>query len=130
MQLSETHYVSIDGTEVSAAVNSSAEAKAAIKELKHKKKEYAHLKRSLVRARKKAEADVAPRKPKRRGKQSTIDQVRDFLGTVASAARALKRANAEQDLQLIERELKKTDQILHNIDAVLLQIEGKLLRHS
>ena len=49
MQLSATRYVKIEGTNVSAAVNTAAEAKHAIKEVRQKKRELVHIKRGLVR---------------------------------------------------------------------------------
>ncbi|MGE0630154.1 MAG: hypothetical protein AB7O43_20345 [Hyphomicrobiaceae bacterium] len=130
MQLSEMRFVKIDGSHVSVKVNSAEEAKIAVKELRHKKKEYTHLKRTLVKARKQLASDMARPKGRRPKKQSTMDQVRGFLETLTSVAGVLKRANAEQDLQLVDREMKKVDAILHNLDTVRLQIEGRLLNEA
>ena len=130
MRLTETKHIRIEGTEVTAVVNTAKEAKLAVKELRHKKREYAHLKRGLIKARKKAESRATKPKRKSRGNPTAIDHMRGFFGNLMGVSGALKRANAEEDLKLIEREITKTDEILHNIDGVLLQVEGKLLHHS
>ncbi len=63
MQLREMRYARIEGTEVLVEVKSPAEAKAAIKELKHKKKEIALLKKRMCASSSKRDAPSnAPRK--------------------------------------------------------------------
>ena len=49
---------------------------------------------------------------------------------MASVAGAYGTAAAKMDLPRIEQECAKTDEILHNLDSVMIQIEGKLLRFS
>ena len=39
-------------------------------------------------------------------------------------------ASAKMDLPRIEEECARADEILHNLDSVMIQIEGKLLRYS
>ncbi|MGE0024911.1 MAG: hypothetical protein AB7S70_14915 [Hyphomicrobium sp.] len=123
MQLREMHYAKIDGTEVQVEVKSAAEAKAAIKELRHKKKELALLKRRIAkqeqRARRTIERaeDEAEREARRRGLFATLRRVSRAFG---------KRAELP-DLEAIQRDLEKTDEILHNIESCIIQLEGRLL---
>jgi hypothetical protein len=49
MQLAPLRYTTIDGTAVSVSVRSATEAKAAVKELRHKKRELKFLRAALVR---------------------------------------------------------------------------------
>ena len=49
MQLAPMRYTKIDGTAVAVSVRSAAEAKAAVKELRHKKRELKFLRAALVR---------------------------------------------------------------------------------
>lgn len=132
MQLSPARFVKIDGTDVTASVSSAAEAKIAIKEIRQKKREYLHIKRGLLRERKAAEKVIsaATSRGRRKGPQSLLSRVGSALSTVASVAGAFGPASARMDLPRIERECASTEEILHNLDAVLIQIEGKLLHLS
>ena len=130
MHIAQTRFVTIEGTEVTAAVDSADEAKIAVKELRHKKKEYTHLKRALVRQRKAAAARAARASRKRGRKKGFIAKARAVIDFVVSLPGAFGRASAKMDIPKIERELKRTDDILHNLDTVILQIEGKLLHHT
>lgn len=131
MQLSETRYVQIDGTSVTASVDTADEARIAVKELRHKKRELTHVKRGLLRRKKAAEAVAARARRKRAAKpKGFFAKARATFDFVASLPGAFGRANTMMDLPDIERELKRTDETLHNVDTVLLQIEGKLLHLS
>jgi hypothetical protein len=123
MQLREMRFAKIDGTEVLVEVNSATEAKAAIKELRHKKKELALLKRRIAkqegrarRTHERAEADAA-RESRRRGLFATLRRV----------SRAFSKRETLPDLEAIERDLEKTDEIIHNIESCIVQLEGRLL---
>ena len=123
MQLRQMRYARIDGTEVMVDVKSEKEAKAAIKELKHKKKELALLKRRLakqeLRARRtieRAEA-AAAREASRRG----------VLATLRRVSRVFGKRPALPDPEAYRRDLDKADEILHNIESCIIQIEGRLL---
>ena len=59
MQLAASRYVTFEGTTVVLAPRSADEAKKALKELCSKKKEFAWVKRSLLRQKKAAEARAA-----------------------------------------------------------------------
>ena len=76
MQLSETRFVKIDGTNISASVNSATEAKIAIKEIRQKKKEFAHIKRGLMRQKKDAERQAGTSRGKKGVKTGFFHSVR------------------------------------------------------
>lgn len=63
MQLAPMRYTRIEGTAVAVSVTSAAEAKAALKELRHKRRELKFLRSALLRRQKVARARQA--KPKR-----------------------------------------------------------------
>src|SRR5262245_29088800 len=130
MQLSETRFVKIEGTSVTASVNTAEEARHAAKEVRQKKREFAHIKRDLLRQKKAAERQASQAKRKRAPRQGFLSKLGSAFATVASLTSAYGRASAIMDLPRIERECATTDEILHNLDAVLIQIEGKLLHHS
>lgn len=123
MQLREMRFARIDGTEVLVEVKSEAEARAAIKELRHKKKEVALLKRRIgrqeLRARRTIERaeDTAAREARRRGLFATLRRV----------SRVFTKKDALPDIDAIRRDIEKTDEILHNIDSCIIQLEGRLL---
>ncbi len=123
MQPREMRFARIDGTEVLVEVKSATEAKAAIKELRHKKKELALLKRRItsqeLRARRtvaRAE-DAARREARRRGLFAALRRI----------SRVFTRKKALPDLNGIRRDLEKTEEILHNIESCIIQLEGRLL---
>lgn len=130
MQLSETRFVKIDGTNISASVNSATEAKIAIKEIRQKKKEFAHIKRGLLRQKKDAERQAGKGRSRNGAKTGFFHSIRTTVSRMASVAGAYGTASAKMDLPRIEQECAKTDEILHNLDSVMIQIEGKLLRFS
>jgi hypothetical protein len=128
MRLATMRYTKIDGTSVAVSVTSSAEAKTALKELRHKKRELKFIRSALLRRQKAARARQ-PAKSRRRV---------SFFGRLWSGFKRLVMALVElvtvprterrsRSLPEIERELKRTDQLLHNVEGCILQLEGKLL---
>jgi len=123
MQLREMRYARVDGTEVLVEVKSAAEAKAAIKELRHKKKELALLKRRLAKQEQRARRTIeraeeqAEREARRRGLFATLRRV----------SRAFGKRPELPDIEVIQRDLEKADEILHNIESCIIQLEGRLL---
>ncbi len=102
MQLIEMRYAKIAGTEVMVEVNSAVEAKAAIKELKHKKKELALLKKRLLKEERSARAAYAKaekqreREAKAKGVVASLRRVgRVFSGPDPVAARPPAEIGAE-----------------------------------
>jgi hypothetical protein len=131
MQLAPMRYTKIEGTAVSVSVASAAEAKAALKELRHKKRELKFLRVALVRRQRAARAKQSS-SPKRarsllRRFLVGIGWVVSWLFELATVSRAERRA---RDPAEIERELHDLDEMLHNIEGCLLQLQGKLLARS
>ena len=127
MQLAPMRYVKIDGSAVGVTVASATEAKAALKELRHKKREIKFLRSALLRRQKAARPETVKRKRpvsllRRlwRGLRALAAALID-VATVSRGERK-KRSPAE-----IERELAWTEEVLHNIEGCILQLEGKLL---
>ena len=123
MQLREMRFARIDGTEVLVEVKSEAEAKAAIKELRHKKKELALLKRRILKQEASARRTIeraeaaAEREARKRGLFATLRRV----------SRAFSKRETLPDVDALEREVEKADEILHNIESFIIQLEGRLL---
>jgi hypothetical protein len=120
MQLTPMRFTTIEGTEVTVKVNSPKEAKAAIKELRHRKKEVGLHRRKLLRLHKAALKEQARADARRVGR-------RGLLGAIAKAGSLFRSNKPLQDLGAIEQELHLVDETTHNLDACILQIEGKLL---
>jgi hypothetical protein len=129
MQLAPMRYTKIEGTAVAVSVTSTAEAKAALKELRHKKRELKFLRTALVRRQKAARTkqNAGTSKPRRswlRRFFAGVGWLIAWLFEVATVARAERRA---RDPAEIERELQRIDETLHNIEGCTLQLQGKML---
>jgi hypothetical protein len=129
MQLAPMRYTKIEGTAVAVSVTSAAEAKAALKELRHKQRELKFLRGALRRRLKSARppAQTSKRKPavswlRRVGRG--VWWVFTSLFEVATVPKAERRA---RDPAEMERELHSIDETLHNIEGCILQLQGKLL---
>ncbi len=124
MQMREMRYARIEGTEVMVQVSSALEAKAAIKELKHKKKELQHVRKKLLKEQKgaKAELDRVARR------HSAASRKGGLKGLVARVRHAVSSREPLRDLAVVEADLARTDDVLHNIDSCIIQIEGRLLK--
>lgn len=123
MQLREMRFARIDGTEVLVEVNSATEAKAAIKELRHKKKELALLKRRIARQ------EVRARRTIERTEEAQIRESRrrGLFATLRRVSRVFQKRAPLPDLAAIERDIENTDEIIHNIESCIVQLEGRLL---
>jgi len=130
MQIVASRYVTFEGTSVVLAPRSTDEAKKALKELRHKKKEFAWVKRTLLRQKKAAEARAARATRKKARKKTWWTRLRRLFDMLTAVPRLFTRARANIDIVDIERECKRIDEIQHNIDSAILQVEGKLLHHS
>jgi len=130
MQLAPMRYVKIDGTAVAVTVASASEAKTALKELRHKKRELKFLRSALLRRQKAARTEPS----KRRRRASFLLRLWRGLRWLASALIDFATVSASERKQKspaeIERELRRTDEVLHNIEGCILQLEGKLLTHT
>jgi hypothetical protein len=129
MQLAPMRYTKIDGTAVAVSVRSAAEAKAAVKELRHKKRELRFLRAALVR-RLRALRPTQGRRGSRAGRSllgrtlSGIGWLVAGLVETATVSRDERRARNPDE---IEREIHTIDEMLHNIEGCILQLQGKLL---
>jgi len=123
MQLTPMRFTSIEGTEVTVKVNSPKEAKTAIKELRHRKKEVGLHRRALLRLQK------AALKERTRIERAAAQRTRrqGLLGSLARVRSLFRSSKPLHDLDAIEAELHLVDETLHNLDVCILQIEGKLL---
>ncbi|MGQ0671975.1 MAG: hypothetical protein ACT4N2_03730 [Hyphomicrobium sp.] len=125
MNLIAMRYARIEGTEVLVEVRSAVEAKAAIKELRHKKKELALLKKRLVKEQRTSRAAHARAERER-------ERAARAKGVVASLRRVGRMFSAgtpvaSRDPDVIGHDLRRMDDISHNIDSCIVQLEGKLL---
>jgi len=129
MQLAPMRYTKIEGTAVAVSVTSATQAKAALKELRHKRRELKFLRSALVRRQRAARAKQSDAGRKRatsffrrllRGARWLVSA----LFELATVSRAERRA---RDPAEIERELQRIDETVHNIDGCILQLQGKLL---
>jgi len=128
MQLAPMRYTRIEGTAVAVSVQSAVEAKAAVKELRHKKRELKFLRGALLRRQR-----AARPKPRSKAKPARSVFLRALAGLrwmfaavmeLLTVSRVERRA---RDPAEIERELHKIDETLHNIEGCILQLQGKLL---
>ena len=123
MQLREMRFAKIEGTEVMVSVQSAAEAKSAIKELRHKKKEIGLLKKRMQK-----EQTAARRAIDRAEKeQARLARQRGVISSLKRVSRIFRSNKPERDLDAIQSDLDRTDEILHNIESCIIQLEGKLL---
>ena len=131
MQLAPMRYVKIEGTAVGVTVASAVEAKAALKELRHKKREIRFLRSALLRRQKAARSDGSRR---RRPASSLLLRLfrglRRLLAAGIDVATLSRSERKQRSPAEIERELQWTDEVLHNLEGCILQIEGKLLRQT
>jgi hypothetical protein len=127
MQLAPTRFVEIVGNEVRVAVNSSADARIALKELKHKKRELSHLRKGLVKR------QQALRKRQNRATQprsliwQIFDRRKKLVQAVTAVVSVFRPRRPVLDASQIESELLRIDDLQHGINSCVLQIEGKLI---
>ena len=128
MQLAPLRFTKIEGTTVAVNVASAAEAKAALKELRHKKRELKFLRSALAKQHKAAKGK-RPRKgkPAPSGVSTFFDDMRWGIGKMLDGKPEAAPAARPPTPADIEREMRSIDEILHNIDGCILQLQGKLL---
>jgi hypothetical protein len=123
-------FTKIDGTTVAVDVTSAVEAKAALKELRHKKRELKFLRGTLAKQHKSAKPKRARKPPpEKSGLAVFLDDVKWGIAAMLDPkpAQAQPQPPRKPTLAEIEREIKSLDEILHNIDGCILQLQGKLL---
>jgi hypothetical protein len=128
-------YSKIDGTAVAVSVKSAVEAKAAVKELRHKKRELKFLKSALLRRQRAARPKPASRprglarRPRTLWRRALAGAGR-MLGWLIELLTVPREERRGRDPAEIERELNRIDETLHNIEGCILQLQGKLLTHG
>jgi hypothetical protein len=125
VQLAPLRFTTIEGTTVAVNVTSAAEAKAALKELRHKKRELKFLRGALAKQHKAAKG-----KRPRKGVSTFLDDLRWGIGKMLDGKPEPAPAARQPTPVDIEREMRSIDEILHNIDGCILQLQGKLLAHD
>jgi hypothetical protein len=135
MQLAPLRYTKIDGTAVAVSVKSATEAKAAVKELRHKKRELNFERKALVRCQRALRPKGGGKQGSKRGrkeKASTMTRAIDGLGGIIGGLfdhATASGGNSAREVAAIEREIRRIDDTLHNIDGCIVQLQGKLLTH-
>jgi hypothetical protein len=124
MQLRPMKFAKIEGTEVMVHVTTPVEAKAAIKELRHRKKELGLLKKRLLRQQKDARTALE----KKEAAQNKKIKKGGITGMATRLTRVLASDPHEADLSTIDKDLRNLETVAHNIESCILQIEGRLLK--
>jgi hypothetical protein len=128
MQLAPMRYTRIDGTAVAVSVKSAAEAKAAVKELRHRKRELKFLKSALLRRQRAVRSKPAGRPKRARSVWwRALGATRRMLASLIELLTVSREERRARDPAEIERELLRIDETLHNIEGCILQLQGKLL---
>jgi hypothetical protein len=128
MQLAPMRFVKIDGTAVSVTVASAEEAKAAVKELRHKKRELKFMRSALAKQQRAGRAQRAKAaKSSKTGLQTFLDDMRWGLSAIVDQGTQKPDTPKPLTLAEIEAEVRRLDETLHNIEGCILQLQGKLL---
>jgi len=128
MQLASMRYTRIEGTAVAVSVKSAAEAKAAVKELRHKKRELKFLRSALMRRQRAARPKEGRKtKPARSVFLRMLGGLRSMFAALIERLTVSREERRVRDPGEIERELHRIDETLHNIEGCILQLQGKLL---
>jgi hypothetical protein len=131
VQLAPLRYTKIEGTTVAVNVTSAAEAKAALKELRHKKRELKFLRGALAKQHKATKAKRPPKgKAGPSGVSTFFDDMRWGFSKMLDGKPEPEMPARPPTLAELEREMHSIDQIMHNIDGCILQLQGKLLAHD
>jgi hypothetical protein len=131
VQLAPLRFTKIEGTTVAVNVASAAEAKAAVKELRHKKRELKFLRGALAKQHKAAKPKRTKKSKANKGGFDTfLDDMRWGISSLLEAQPEIPQTPRKPTPAEMERELRDLDTILHNIDGCILQLQGKLLSHK
>jgi hypothetical protein len=128
MQLAPMRYTRIEGTAVAVSVKSAAEAKAAVKELQHKKRELKFLRSALLRRQRAARPKPGSKPTRTRSVwRRALGATGRTLGSLIELLTVAREERRARDPAEIERELHRIDETLHNIEGCILQLQGRLL---
>lgn len=136
-------FTTIDGVDVTVRVTSADEARHALKELRLARRQTAHEKRGLARDLKEAQAREERPAKRRRPRGEIVETPGGYVwrSLVAVARLATgKEQEAEpppspQDRKppsaaSLERQIAAANALIHNLDAVILEIEARLLKEK
>lgn len=139
-------FLKINGVDVTVRVSDADEARHALKELRLARKQTLHEKRGLARALKAAEEreEKPSRGARSRGKASgevtaagyvwkSLAAVARFAAGKPEPVTVADRADAPAppaSVATLERQIAAATALAHNIDAVILEIEARLLKEK
>lgn len=130
MELAPTQFARIEGRQVSVSVSSPDEAKLALKELRHKKRELLLWKRGLVKERKRA-AQGSTRRGERAGFwQRLLQRKKGIFGGLMGFYRYFAKRRVVRKIEHLDKELEHLDELIHKLDDCVLQVQGRLLQHK
>lgn len=115
--------------ELLVSVNSTAEAKIALKELKLKKKEYSLTKREISQQQKQIRADYTDKVRQRGSKLRGGGSIGQLVRTVQTINRDAERRTLAQQLAPLEQKKDTIDSIINAIDQAILQVERFILQN-
>ena len=131
MKLSDTRFIRIDGTHVELMATNDDEARTALAELRHKKKELLHWKRRLRRRR--AALERNDRHIQKGGTSphlSPLGYVGRALGAVVHWLSGWNPfpggLGLPRTLDGVAQDLNTLDEVQQNVEAAMLHIEGRL----
>jgi hypothetical protein len=133
MQLAPMRFARIEGTAVSVTVVSAEEAKAALDELRQKKRELKFLRGALAKKRKAAGPKRTRKtraKAPRSGVAMFLDDMRWGLSALIDQPGSPGQPGKPPTAAEIAAEIARLDETLHNIEGCILQLQGKLLTHG
>ena len=131
MQLAPMRYTKIDGTAVAVSVTSAAEAKAALKELRHKKRELKFVRSALVQRQRAARAKQSTTAKRVKSlPRRILGGLWWMLASLFELATVPRNERRARDPAEIEGDLQRIGETLHNIEGCILQLEGKMLTLS
>ncbi|WP_375515927.1 hypothetical protein [uncultured Nostoc sp.] len=126
----KTNLVTInDDGKLHISVQSLAEAKIALKELKLKKKEYAFVKREISQQQKITRAEYTDRVRQRGSKVKGAGSIGRIVRTFQTINRDADRRALAQELAPLEQEKNAIDGIINAIDQAILQIERYMIEN-
>jgi hypothetical protein len=137
------NFTKIDGVDVTVRVNDADEARHALKELRLARKQTLHEKRGLARDLKEAEAREEKPAKRRRSRGEIVESPGGYVwrSLVAVAKLATgqdqeteRRPEPEErkppTAASLERQIAAANALIHNLDAVILEIEARLLKEK
>ena len=129
LELTPTHFTTVDGQSVTVRVDTPDEAKHALKELRHVKRQLRHHRKDLLAAERAAKAREKRRK--RQKPKPLFTSFGDYVGqSVASLATLLSpraQQNAYRRARDIRADIERLDDLIQNVDGTRLEIEGRLV---